>query len=178
MVVEQFDSAPRNYLFNSLIFTIMKKIIIDDKASEIAVLEALCANDTYFAQFFQKDLAQMTSNISNDWSIEANCSFQKAENDLGDALAMIEVKDFNLHIHSERISHLENVIETMQKTIDARNERITDLCTWALKLQNWDRPVNASEQFNFFERLAAKLQAGMSLDVDEASYLLGKIEKP
>jgi hypothetical protein len=160
----------------------MKKIVINDKASEITALEALGSQDTYFVQYFGKDLAQMCQNIRNDFGIEFNTSFANAQAGLAGADACIKAQTIEIgKLKDHIIENLQTFAEEKAETdmeIASLNKRITDLCIWALKLQNWEMPVNASEQFNFFERLAAKLQAGMSLDVDETSYLLGKIEKP
>lgn len=50
------------------------------KQQEIKALTDLCNNDTYFAQFFAKDLDTMIQNIQNDYPIEmGTCFYQKVE---------------------------------------------------------------------------------------------------
>lgn len=53
-----------------------------DRNQEIQLLEQLCNADTYFSEFFKKDLEQMKRNIINDHPIEFDTKFNELPNTL------------------------------------------------------------------------------------------------
>lgn len=89
------------------------------KQEEINVINELCNNDTYFAQYFAGERqGVMIENIKNDFSIEFNTDFDAAAHKYENEKLQEKLNQANAEINSlkHEINELRNVLHTSEHT--------------------------------------------------------------
>lgn len=120
------------------------------KVKEISLFQSLMYSEGYLYEFFKNDIAQIISNINNDFPIDMNCSFQSV-----DSLKEIE-KDLRKKYRSDE------------------DERVNSLCESMLTQDSKDLYLRVVKEIGLNETIKMKRKLGIQITDEEIDFLLDK----